>query len=320
MLELPRDRDDRHQRLLTIHPHERDGDGWMISYMDIMTLLVALFVLLLTVSGGASDIAGAVRGAFASNQTLGNRIQAPEALDTAAIAAARNVSAAPASAEVPHRGTLPDGVGIRFTALLAPPRLSQVALASAQLIVGHGMMTPASPATTLSTSAIDAARQIAASRQRISESARQAALALAHAIQEKPLPVIDGVEVSRVRGGINLRIQDHLLFGSGDADLTNPGRDVVQGLVSLLEQYDGEISVEGHTDSVPIDTPRFPSNWELSSARATAILRYLVKAGVDPSRLRAVGYADTRPLQTNATNQGRAANRRVEILIHAPAS
>ncbi|WP_162500909.1 OmpA family protein [Modicisalibacter coralii] len=318
MLEHPRRRNDRHHRLLAVHPHERDGDGWMISYMDIMTLLVALFVLLLTVSGGAGGIVGAVRGALEANQA-----NAAQAIDSAAVAAARRVSAGAAPSAGGPR-TMPRGTGIRITALQAPPRINPVALASAQLIAGRGMMAPArsdARDVAISAPALAAARQVGARQALISEPARLAALAVARAMpQQSPLPVIDGVEVSRVKGGINLRIQDHLLFGSGDADLTDPGRDVVQGLVSLLEQYEGEISVEGHTDSVPIDTPRFPSNWELSSARATAILRYLVKAGVDPSRLRAVGYADTRPLQSNATNQGRAANRRVEILIHAPAS
>jgi chemotaxis protein MotB len=73
--------------------------------------------------------------------------------------------------------------------------------------------------------------------------------------------------------------------------------------------------VEGHSDNQPINTRQFPSNWELSTRRATSVLRALVRDGVDQERLRAVGYADTRPLKPNSTPQGRAANRRVELIL-----
>jgi chemotaxis protein MotB len=75
------------------------------------------------------------------------------------------------------------------------------------------------------------------------------------------------------------------------------------------------VSVEGHSDNQPINTRQFPSNWELSTSRATSVLRALVRDGVKQERLRAVGYADTRPLKPNSTPQGRAANRRVELIL-----
>ena len=73
--------------------------------------------------------------------------------------------------------------------------------------------------------------------------------------------------------------------------------------------------VEGHTDSVPITTERFPSNWELSGSRAAAVLRYLIGLGIDPKRLTCVGLADSYPIANNDTKQGRAANRRVEFVL-----
>jgi chemotaxis protein MotB len=75
------------------------------------------------------------------------------------------------------------------------------------------------------------------------------------------------------------------------------------------------VSVEGHSDNQPINTRQFPSNWELSTSRATSVLRALMRDGVKQERLRAVGYADTRPLKPNSTPQGRAANRRVELIL-----
>lgn len=126
---------------------------------------------------------------------------------------------------------------------------------------------------------------------------------------------IPGVSVSQGREGVTLRIDTSLLFPSGQAVLTSRGQDVVESLIGVLASFDGQISVEGHTDSVPISTARFPSNWELSSARAIAVVRHLERQGFNISRMRAVGYADTQPMEPNATAAGRAANRRVELLL-----
>ncbi|MFC7368514.1 MULTISPECIES: OmpA/MotB family protein [Vreelandella] len=130
---------------------------------------------------------------------------------------------------------------------------------------------------------------------------------------------IPGVSVSQGQDGVTLRIDDSLLFPSGDAVLTPQGQDVLESLFAVLDTFDGQISVEGHTDSLPIATSRFPSNWELSVGRAIAVVRYLERQGVAISRMRAVGYADTQPMESNATSEGRAANRRVELLLRQQA-
>lgn len=126
---------------------------------------------------------------------------------------------------------------------------------------------------------------------------------------------VEGVSVAEDDRGITLRIDNRLLFDSGEARLTDGGRGVLAELVGQLEAFDGRISIEGHTDNVPISTARFPSNWELSTRRATAVLRQLIDTGIAGERLRAIGYADTRPLESNETAAGRAANRRVELLL-----
>ncbi|CAM3984987.1 OmpA family protein [Vreelandella rituensis] len=126
---------------------------------------------------------------------------------------------------------------------------------------------------------------------------------------------IPGVSVDQGREGVTLRIDDSLLFASGQAQLTSQGRGVIGSLVEVLESFEGQISIEGHTDNIPISTARFPSNWELSAARAIAVLRHLEGEGMDVNRMRAVGYADTQPMQDNAMSEGRAANRRVELLL-----
>ena len=126
----------------------------------------------------------------------------------------------------------------------------------------------------------------------------------------------DRVEVIEERDRVSLRIQDSLLFQSGAASLTTEGTSVLDELVQVLQDHPGQISVEGHTDNVPIRTQAFPSNWELSTARATEVLRYLESAGVPAERMRAVGRADTDPVAPNTNAPGRAANRRVDLILH----
>ncbi len=126
----------------------------------------------------------------------------------------------------------------------------------------------------------------------------------------------EGVERVRVDDGVLLRIEGSLLFPSGSAALTAEGEALLQDLAEALRDHPGAISVEGHTDDRPIATDAFPSNWELSAARATRVLRRLVDAGVPAEQLRAVGRADTAPVAPNTNEPGRRANRRVDVLLH----
>lgn len=128
----------------------------------------------------------------------------------------------------------------------------------------------------------------------------------------------DDIDVVVSEGAVSFRISSEILFGSGQAELSLDGLRVLQKLVVVLNAGKHNIAVEGHTDSIPIRRGRFPSNWELSGARAGSVVRYLEANGVPSTRLRAVGYADTRPLLDNATPEGRASNRRVELVMEAP--
>ena len=114
---------------------------------------------------------------------------------------------------------------------------------------------------------------------------------------------------------VSFRISNELLFASGQATLSPAGLDVIKRLAAILNKNEYQVSVEGHSDTVPIQTRQFASNWELSSSRATSVLRELVRDGVSAGRLRAVGYAETRPIESNETPVGRAANRRVELIM-----
>ncbi|MER1940904.1 OmpA family protein [Castellaniella sp. FW104-16D08] len=129
------------------------------------------------------------------------------------------------------------------------------------------------------------------------------------------------VEVVVNQRSVSLRINNEILFGTGQADLSTHGSDVLKRMAEVLAKGGYNIVVEGHTDSIPVrGNGRYPSNWELSTARAGSVVRYLLANGVDKAHLKAVGYADTRPIASNKDTEGRAKNRRVELVIEKPAA
>ena len=125
----------------------------------------------------------------------------------------------------------------------------------------------------------------------------------------------DVVEVSLEKDGVRIRLKDRLMFASGSAELKPGALPVLDKIADLLDGAGKEVEVGGHTDNVPIHTERYPTNWELSAARAASVARYLQARGIAPERLRAVGYGPYRPIADNATPEGRARNRRVEIFM-----
>ena len=113
-----------------------------------------------------------------------------------------------------------------------------------------------------------------------------------------------------------VRVPGANLFKPGQADLQLSGRPVLDEVIAVIRRYpDYKIHIQGHTDDDPISTEKFPTNWELSAARATAVLRYFFDKGVEPEKMTATGYADTFPLASNDTDQGRTLNRRVEFVL-----
>ncbi len=112
-------------------------------------------------------------------------------------------------------------------------------------------------------------------------------------------------------------LTDDLLFNTGAATLKPASAPLLTHIAHLLtiEGISNDVRVEGNTDNVPISTARFPSNWDLSTARATAVLDGLLRAGVQPKRLSVTGYGAEHPIATNSTYGGRALNRRVDIVV-----
>lgn len=255
------DRKDRYARWHVEETVEQDAENWLLSYLDLITLLLAMLVVMLAVARlhgqapSASDTPVELVGTLATSGLPKYDGEYAE-FDTTPIPASwAEPPAEPLAAEAPLAD---DGVKVADAAppLKAPSKES----------LGLGDLGKS-------------------------------------------------VDVIINEQSVSFRISNELLFPSGQATLSPAGLEVIKRLAAILTKNEYQVSVEGHSDPVPIQTRQFASNWELSSSRATSVLRELVRDGVSAERLRAVGYAETRPIESNDTPAGRAANRRVELIM-----
>ena len=271
------------KRLVRRHRRRPVEDGeeseeWVISYMDMVTLIMCAFVVIAALLDVQSTHAVGQFHPEQPTQPNGPALSPPSAI-------------AP-----------PDRVAASDTA--APVSQSDVGSDRSELTDADAGL-PASPPLLSKEEEKRAAGEAKADAQ--TEAQWRSAIA--------GLGLSDRVAIEAKGRTITMQIQDEILFPVGDGDLGAKGQVVIRQLTSLLEQSAGQIHVEGHTDNVPIDNDRFASNWELSTTRASSVVRALIAAGISPDRLRATGYAETRPVQSNDTEAGRAHNRRVTLII-----
>lgn len=154
---------------------------------------------------------------------------------------------------------------------------------------------------------------LAKAKQEVAEAQSQLEKDMRTALESKD------VTISELKGQLTVNILDQVLFDSGEADVKPEGQQVLRKIAAVLQQAPGrQIHVVGHTDNVPIRGARgrFASNWELSSGRALAAVQFLQEqCGVDPRRLGALGHGEFRPIASNETVEGRARNRRIEVVV-----
>ena len=148
-------------------------------------------------------------------------------------------------------------------------------------------------------------------RDLLRNKAKEITSALAPLVQQGHVRVTEGAL------GITVEINASVLFESGEARLQMPAIRALAAVGQILATTAFPITVDGHTDNAPISTPLYPSNWELSGARAASVVRLFIETGVDPRRLTATGYAEQRPVADNATVEGRQRNRRVAITMES---
>ncbi|MEJ2346577.1 MAG: OmpA family protein [Gammaproteobacteria bacterium] len=286
-----------------------ESDGWMVSFVDILMLLLTLFVVLLVVQRtpdptkpDPASVVAHVSTPSSKTEPTGSPV-APRHAPTPAAANARkpvgHTSNSTATA-TPRRHA--PGPSADFGQQLRNALFNPI-----DLTVAAAVRSGASPAKPEARPTAQPAS--AAPAAHLASPATATAFVV-------PADIRDQVEVARTATKVNLVIKDDVLFDAGSADLKPAGRQVLERVAELLKQSAYPVSVEGHTDNRPIHTARYPSNWELSAARATNVTRFLIQCGVSADRLRAIGYADTRPRAGNDTAAGRARNRRVSLVVH----
>jgi len=126
------------------------------------------------------------------------------------------------------------------------------------------------------------------------------------------------VTIAQTKKGVSVRILDKMLFQPGSAELLDQAKPLLDKLAAVIEESPFNIMVEGHTDDIPISTAIYPSNWELSTARAVAVVKYFLSKQVSAQKLSAAGYAENHPVTPNISEASRAKNRRVEVNFVSP--
>lgn len=138
-------------------------------------------------------------------------------------------------------------------------------------------------------------------------------------LEDEDVELREGTGVAADRDGVIFSANSLSVYKPGTAELTDGAEKILDNVVKVLKDYKLNLVVRGHTDDRPIATRKFPSNWELSAARAAVALDYIInKGGIEISRAKAVGYADTRPAVPNDSDENRTKNQRVEFYLHMP--
>jgi chemotaxis protein MotB len=130
-----------------------------------------------------------------------------------------------------------------------------------------------------------------------------------------PLIEKDLISITQNDDWVEVEINSSLLYSSGSAELEDEAIPILRSLAGILQRYPNQLQVEGFTDNLPISTYVFPSNWELSAARAAGVVHLFMRSGVQPDRMSAIGFGEFRPIADNATAEGRRKNRRVVLVI-----
>jgi chemotaxis protein MotB len=253
---------------------EESAERWLLTYADMITLLMALFMVLFSISSvnvsKFKTLQQALKEAFSGQILPGGR----SLEKTGSTESASHVPNPTAATTV-----MPFSLEPRQSSLRTTPGGAQAAAQQEQAIFEH-------------------------LKREIEAYAHQ------HGLSSYVQAVIEP------RGLVIRLLTDKLLFASGKATLAPAATPLLEKISSLINiDRVHPIAVEGNTDDVPIHTGEFPSNWELSTARASTVVNFLIAQGVAPKRLSAIGYAEQHPIASNSTPGGRARNRRVEIVL-----
>ncbi len=250
-----------------IHEEHINHEAWAIPYGDLITLLLAFFVVMYSISsvneGKYRTVANSIQNAFNGS---------PKIIDPIQVGKEPSMSLKP-------------------SVLTAPPLPSPAPEAP------KAEQAPAIPAP--------------------QAEAEDRLAGIADRVEQLMAPLIDKqlMVVRRHRMNLEVEIRADVLFPSGVANLSPQALQPLRDLAGILAGFANPLRVEGHTDDVPIATAEFPSNWELSAARAASVARLLIDTGIDPHRLAIAGRGEFQPEASNTTEEGRNHNRRVKLIV-----
>jgi chemotaxis protein MotB len=269
------------------HKHEEHAnhEAWAIPYGDLVTLLLAFFVVMYALStineGKFRVLSDSLQAAFRG---------APRTMEPVNVGEKSRGSGADIAVSIVQQATLNGQPRQLLEAISVDTVVAQGGRKNADKIGADGrvIVPPA-----------------------LGRVADEIEKALA------PLVAADMIAVRRHSTWVEVEIRTDILFASGVSKLSDAALPPLMILAETLAKYPNPVRVEGHTDNRPISTSTFPSNWELSAARAASVVHLFARGGVDPARLTVIGLGEFRPAQSNATASGRNANRRVLIVILA---
>lgn len=278
------------------HEEHLNHEAWAIPYADLITLLLAFFVVMYaisTVNAGkyrvlSNSLIAAFRGTPHTIQPIQVGKQQPSSVHSAQNAVIRR--------SMLEHSMLNDSP----RSLVRPVRIDT-----------H---LPNSPTSHSPAHLVPQSAHAAAEARLLQRVAAKVLSALNQLVRAKLVIVHQSPTL------VQVEIRTDILFPSGSAKLSRPAAPIIHRLGKILKPFPNPILVEGDTDNRPIHTVEFPSNWELSAARAASVVRRFVGAGVEPERMAVVGHAQYEPVASNATATGRNANRRVDIVILATPS
>ena len=272
------------------HEEHQNHEAWAIPYGDLITLLLAFFVVMYAVSsvnaGKYRVLSDALTAAFHGQPRSPQPIAVGQ--DPRLLADHLPISE----------------VNRMFTAGLPAHALLPLPQAHGNERQGEQHPSSADPRPAAAEGGGDATNQ-----RQLDLMANEVGAVMRRQIEDRR------VRVTRRGNAIEVEISTDLLFGSGSAALAPAALAPLDSLADALRAWPNSIRVEGHTDDRPIGTLAFPSNWELSAARAASVVRLFTQRGVEAQRLAVIGFADQRPVQSNRTPSGRNANRRVVVMI-----
>lgn len=254
------------------HHEEEGGEAWLLPYSDLMTLLLAVFIVLFAVSNISQSKADQMAQSFQSAMMTGG-------------GSGSGILEKDGSSIVP---LYPDGSDGTY-----------------QLNKGNETEGSTKEQENNNTSTLE---------QRELGNLEDVQSNLDALFKEED---ISSVATTRIDDrGLIVSLDNAILFDSGSSDIKPQNEDTLLNIANTINTVDNYIRIEGHTDNIPIKNSTYPSNWELSAARATSVVRLFIdKCNINPDKMVAVGYGEFRPIADNSTPEGRAQNRRIDIII-----